>query len=470
MLNSMNRSLSDKLLIYSLGSVLGYQAVKFLGRLVFRDVITDAAKTIMTDLYDENLWELVSATTKYTPQVIAETNLRAQEGKVIKRPLGTPRKFPGLDQLMFNISQLHTMPTPLETPVNTKVCIGKACKRPLIIDIPVMIAGMAYGAALSEKAKIALAKGAGMAGTATNTGEGPFLPSERKAAKKLILQYNRGSWNKSDKTIRQADAVEIQFGQGATGGTGHKNNIGFFDFKLQKGFGVGLGKDAVLHARHAEIEHPSEIPRLVRRLKSIAGDIPIGAKIGAGKYLESDLKWLVNGGIDFVTIDGAEAATKGSAPILQDDFGVPTIFAVYRAAEFLRKNGLSNKVSLIASGKIQTPGDILKLLALGADAAYIGGISLFAMSHTQVLKALPFEPPTQVIWYDGKYAGKFNVASGAKNLAKYLKSCKEELVEGVRALGKTSAAQVNKDDLFALDELIAKGLGVSMAYSPYIPD
>ncbi len=466
----MNSKSSGKLLIYSLASILGYQAVKFLGRRMFRDVVTDAAKTIMTDLYDENLWELVSAVTKYTPQVITETNLRAQEGKVIKRPLGSPRKFPGLDQLMFNISQLHTMPTPLETPVDTKIIIGKACKRPLIIDLPVMVAGMAYGAALSEKAKVALAKGATLAGTATNTGEGPFLPSERKAAKKLILQYNRGSWNKSDNIIKQADAVEIQFGQGATGGTGHKNNIGFFDIKLQKGFGVGLGKDAVLHARHAEVPHPSQIPRLVSKLKSIAGDIPVGAKIGAGKYLEGDMEWLVNGGVDFITIDGAEAATKGSAPILQDDFGVPTVFAVDRAAEFLHKKGLNNQVSLIASGKIQTPGDILKVLALGADAAYIGGISLFALSHTQVLKALPFEPPTQVVWYDGKFSDKFDVATGAQHLFKYLKSCKEEIEEGVRALGKTSLSQVNKDDLFALDEPIAKGLGIAMAYTPYIPD
>lgn len=459
---------ANKLLLYSLGSLLGYQGIKFIGRRIFRDVSADAIKTLMTDLYDENMWEFVSATTKFTPQVVVETNLRSQEGKLIKRPLGSPKKFPSLDHLMFNIGQLHVMPTPLETPVDTKVVIGRKCTRPLEINLPIMISGMAYAAALSEQAKIALAKGASKAGTATNTGEGPFLPSERKAAKKLILQYNRGHWSKSDEIIQQADAIEIQFGQGATGGTGHVDNIGILDFKLQQGFEVGFGHDAILHSRHAEVSHPSEFPRLVRKLKDIAGDIPVGAKIGAGKYLEKDLEWLVNGGVDFITVDGAEAATKGSAPILQDDFGVPTIFAVNRAAEFLRQRKLSDEVSLIAAGKIRTPGDILKVLALGADAAYIGGAALLAVSHTQVLKAIPFEPPTQVVWYDGKYADAFDVAKGANNLANFLESCRKELVEGIRALGKTSVRQVNKEDLFSLDEFIAKGVGVPLAYEPFL--
>jgi len=105
---------------------------------------------------------------------------------------------------------------------------------------------------------------------------------------------------------------------------------------------------------------------------------------------------------------------------------------------------------------------------LGADAAYIGGAALFAVSHTQVLKAIPFEPPTQLVWYDGKNASQFNAAEGAKSLGKFLNSCREELIVGIRALGKTSVAQVNKEDLFALDEFVAKGVGVPTAYVPFI--
>lgn len=460
----------QKGLKYAVAFALGYQGTKIISRRFIKNTVQNTLKTLITDPYEENLWELVSSTTRSTPQVIVETNLRAVEGKVIERPLGTHKKFPSLDQLMFSIGQFHAMPTPLEIPVDTKVMIGKRCKKPLIIDIPIMVSAMAYGEALSEKAKVALAKGATMAGTAINSGEGPFLMTERIAANKFIFQYNRGNWSKEPAILQQADAIEIQFGQGAIGGAGHKLDSSKIDRALRKGFGLIPGQDAIVHSRQPEINHPAELPKLVQKLKGIAGDIPIGAKIGAGKYLEKDLEWLAGANIDFVTVEGGEGATKGSAPILQDDFGVPSIFAINRAANYLRKHNLQDRISLIAAGKMRTPGDVLKALALGADAVYMGTMALFAVSHSQSIKVLPFEPPTQLVWYDGKYQKKFKVNEGAKSLANFLTSCNAEIIEGVRALGKTSIKEVSKEDLFALDELTAKGIEVPLAYQEYSPD
>ncbi|MBS3975549.1 MAG: FMN-binding glutamate synthase family protein [Syntrophomonadaceae bacterium] len=460
----------QKGLKYAVAFALGYQGARLISRQLIKNTGRGTLKTLMTDPYDENLWELVSATARSTPQIIVETNLRAEEGKAIQRPMGSYRKFPSLDQLMFNIGQLHVMPTPLEIPVDTKVMIGKRCKKPLIIDIPIMVSAMAYGKGLSEKAKVALAKGATMVGTAINSGEGPFLMAERKAASKFIFQYNRGNWSKEPAVLQQADAIEIQFGQGAIGGTGHRIDSSKFGPALRNSYKLLPGQDAIVHSRQPEINHPAELPKLVQKIKGIAGDIPIGAKIGAGKYLEKDLEWLAWANIDFVTVEGGEGATKGSPPILQDDFGVPSIFAINRAANYLRKHNLQDRISLIAAGKMRTPGDVLKALALGADAVYMGSMALFAVSHTQVLKAVPFEPPTQLVWYDGKYQKKFNVNEGAKSLAKFLTSCNEEIIEGIRALGKTSIKEVSKEDLFALDELTAKGIEVPLAYQEYSPD
>ena len=94
----------------------------------------------------------------------------------------------------------------------------------------------------------------------------------------------------------------------------------------------------------------------------------------------------------------------------------------------------------------------------------MGSINLFVISHLQVAKVLPFEPPTQLLWYGGKGEGKFKVNEGANNLCKFLQSCREELIEGVRGLGKTSIGEVNKDDLFALDEFTARGLGIPLCH------
>ncbi|NLZ39585.1 MAG: FMN-binding glutamate synthase family protein [Firmicutes bacterium] len=421
----------------------------------------------MEDPYDENLWELISAGTRIGWQNVVETNLRSATGKAISRPMGSPKKFPSLDDLVFTFAQLYNMPTPLEEAIDTKVTIGKKAKKPFTVEIPILIAPMAYGEALSKKAKIALAKGAAMAGTATNTGEGPFLPEERQAAKYLIYQYNRGDWGKTPEIIRQCDAVEIQIGQGALGGVGHVMYAKEIDKELRKAFNFPPGKDAVAHSRQPEVKEPEDFALLVKKLKDIGSGIPVGVKMAAGKHLEADLRILCEAGIDFISMEGAEAATKASVPILQDDFGVPIAFAITRAANWLKENGYKDQVTLIASGKMRTPGDVLKACALGADAVYIGAVALFALSHTQVLKPLPFEPPTQIVWHGAKYASKFKIDEGAKNLHRFLLACKDEIEKGIKALGKTCLSEVGREDLMALNELIGKGCGIKMVYEAF---
>ena len=457
-----------KAVLTGVGALTGTVAAGLLARGVVNRTHDSALKILMDDTYDENMWELVSAAMRIGVQQVVETNLRSSEGKVIGRPMGTPKKFPGMDDLMFSIAQLYIMPTPLEEKIDTRVVIGKKAKKPMVVQIPIMIAPMAYGVALSKKAKVALAKGAAKAGTSTNTGEGPFLPEERKAAKYLIYQYNRGDWDKTPEIIRQCDAVEIQIGQGAIGGVGHVMQAKDIDKELRKAFKFPKGKDAVAHSRQPGLENPQDFTSLVEKVRLMGKGIPVGVKMAAGKHLEADLAYVCDAGIDFISLEGAEAATKASAPILQDDFGVPMIFAINRAAQWLEKHGYKDRVTLIASGRMRTPGDVLKACALGADACYMGAVALFAMSHSQVLKALPYEPPTQVVWYHGKYKQKFNVSEGAKYLSQFLASCKEEFDEAIKALGKTSLKEVNRQDLMALNELVSKGCNIPMVYEPFL--
>lgn len=421
-------------------------------------------KTVMTDPYEENIWEFVSAAHRTGLQKIVETNLRAHTGRLLERPFGSPWRFPGTDGLVFNLAQLARLPVDESVTVDTRVTLGPRAARPLKISMPLIVSGMAYGLALSEKAKIALAKGASLAGTATNTGEGPFLPSEREAARHLIVQYNRGGWNYNPLILKQADMVEIQFGQAAIAGLGHSTNYDEIPPKGRRLLGLKPGQAAVTHARMPGIKNPKkDLPPLVARLRRLTGGVPIGAKIGASNDLEKDLAILLDAGVDFIAIDGAGAASKGSPPIIQDDFGVPTVYAVNRAAAFLKKQGVKDRVSLIAGGGLVTPGDFLKTLALGADAVYIGTIALFALTHTQVLKAMPWEPPVQVVFARGRYQDKLDADQAAHNLANFLWACNAEIMEGVRALGKKSVRQVNKSDLAALDPVTARALGVPLA-------
>lgn len=449
-------------------TLLGVKGLKYTGRKISKELVKESIKIFMTDLYEENLWEFVSASTRVGVQKIIETNLRAEQGTIIERPLGSPKKFPSFDSLMFNFAQLKTLPTPGDMPIDMSVIIGPQATRPLLLKTPIIVAGMAYGYALSEAFKVALAKGSRLAGTATNTGEGPWLESERKAAKYLILQYNRGHWSKESGILKQADAIEIQLGQGAIGGVAHIMKAASLDKKLQKAFHVKPGENAVIHARQPQVKEPKNLRRLINDLRNISEGVPVGVKMAAGKYIEADLEIAIDSGVDFIALCGAAAATKGSSPILQDDFGLPTIFALSRAAHFIAEQGVKDQVSLIAGGKLLTPGDYLKAIALGADAVYVGTMALFAATHTQALKALPFEPPTQVAWYNGKLQHKFKVEQGAKNLANYINSCTLEMMEGIKALGKISLNEVNIDDLMSLDPLIAKATGIEPAYGCFL--
>lgn len=455
--------LVKKLIVNSSLGIAGTIGAVWLGRKLIKKTSNSILKRIMTDPYAENLWEFVSASRKYGLQTIVETNLRTQAGSLINRPLGSPKKFPNLNNVMFNFAQISTPPTDEGIIPDTSVVIGPCAKKPMKIKMPILIAAMAYGLSLSEKAKIALAKGSSLAGIATNSGEGPFLKSERRAAEKLILQYGRAKWNKTPEILQQGDMIEIYFGQGASGGVGHYINDTDINWLVRKRMGLKWGEKGVVHAIvPAIINNKQSIKDLVDQLREITGGVPIGGKIAAGKFLEKDLEILIETGVDFISIAGAEAGTKNTPPILEDDFGLPLFWALCRAGSFFEKNKLKNKVSLLVSGGLSTPGDFLKAIALGADAVYVGSIALFALAHTQVLKAMPWEPPPEVVFFKGKYQHKLNVEKSAKNLAKFLGSCQEEMQEGLRALGKTNIGELSKKDLFALDQLTAETAGIPL--------
>ena len=449
-----------------LGAAAG---AKYLGRFVIDKVHDRFLKIITTDLYDENLWEAVSSTMRIGPQVVLETELRADRAKLVERPMGPVNQFPGLDDLKFNFAQLNTLPTEIDTEIDFSLTIGKYAKKPLRLNQFMMLAPMAYGIAMSKSVKIAMAKACGAAGAAYHTGAGAAIMEVMNLADKVIFQYDRGNWPKSHQALLKSHAVQIQLGQGAYGGVGSMMKSNMIDNPLRKEFKISKDQDLITHSRQPEVQSPEDLKQLVDKLRNFTDGVPIGVKIAAGKYLEADLYWACTSGVDFVVVDGAEAATKGSPPILQDDFGVPTVFAIDRAAKWMEKHGFKDRISLIASGRIRTPGDALKVRALGADACQIGAIALVALSHNQVHKPLPFEPPTALTWYGEVFADRFDIETGAKSVQNFFESCKLEMAEGIRALGKTSLSQVNREDLMTTNEMFAKGLGIPMVYDAFDP-
>lgn len=431
---------------------------------VMDEIVDHYMKRMIQDPYTEHAFSMFTTMQKLTPRAIIEAGMRAESGKAINRTLGSPIVLSDWDKILLNPVHMFRMPTEDSVLIQTGVTIGPQAKKPLNLEIPILISGMSYGGALSLKVKLALARGASMAGTATNSGEAPLVDEERREAKLFIGQYHRGGWMNDDESLRQLDAIEIQFGQGALAAAPMSMASEQIEEDLRIANKLKPGENAAIHSRISGVNKTEDIITLVQNLKNKYG-VPVGIKICATHFMERELEVAIQAGVDYFVVDGAEAGTQGGPPTLLDDVGLPTLFALARTVQYLEERGVKQSISIIASGGLTTPGHFLKAMALGADAVYIGSIALIAL-QTQATKTLPPEQPQQVPINWGKFKEDLDVEKGAEHLANFLKSSVEEMKLVAYTLGKTDLAQINKMDLVTVDRDLAQILRIDYAGFP----
>jgi glutamate synthase domain-containing protein 2 len=429
-------------------------------------LVDDAMEKMLTAKYAENPFVMLTAMEKLTPAAIIEAGMRAETGKELERPLGSPVNLDPWEKVLLNPKQLFQLPSEDPNQINTQTVIGPQAGKPLNLDIPIMITGMSYGASVSLPFKVALAKGASKAGTATNTGESAVTDEEREAAKYLIGQYNRGGWLNTPEQLKLVDAIEVQFGQAAWGGgvteTTKSDKVGP---ELRKLWNIEKGQDAVIHARMPGTASVEDIINLINGLKS-EYDVPVGVKIAGSDYIEYELEVISKTDADYIVIDGFGGGTAGATVTLEDNLGLPLLYCLPRAIQWLEDNNMRNRFTVIASGRLKTPGHFLKALALGADAVYIGSIAITAALHTQVIKPLPQTTPPQLILYDGTLKDELDVDRAAQCLANFLQSCIAEMRLAAQALGKNAVNEINSDDLVSVDRELSESLRIRYAGTP----
>lgn len=433
-------------------------------RVLVNRSIDHVVRRLFSEPYTKNLTEGLAALRKFTVQATLENELRSSTGQALEKPIGTARPFPNFDGLVFSPAPLDRGANDKAIPVALETVLGRSAARPLRISSPVMIAAMGYGVALKKPFARALAKGASLAGTAYNAGQGPVLPEFRALAEHLILQYHSAPWRAPGDLLETADMIEVRLGQGANAGCGTVVSTRGMAPQTLQDFDEGFNESAELYipAGIRGVKTARQLRRLVLELRALGKGCPVAVKLAASHSLEHDLGIVLEAEADVVVIDGAQGGTHASPAILVDDFGIPTLHALCRATRFLRQQGAAGRVNLVVSGGIRTPGDMLKAVALGADAVYIGTAALFAATHLQITKAIPFEPPTQVAWENSGTLSVFDEDAGAASLARFLTSCAEEMRDGIRALGKSSLAEVNERDLVAWDVEAARITGLDL--------
>jgi glutamate synthase domain-containing protein 2 len=398
----------------------------------------------------------------YTLMTLLATAERAKTGLPLSEPLGSSRDFRDFQDLMFVPAMF---PSPDGTQVNTTVTLGKNARKPFVVPVPFLVSAYGYGVSVSKQIKIALAKGATLGGTATNSGEGGYLREERQNAERYIVQYNRAGWGNRPEELADCDMVEIRMGQGASAGTGYTIRSRDIGGELRSHMGLADGQDAIMPWRFPGVNNEHDLRRLVREIRDMTQGLPVALKIAAGD-VGRDLEMALHSEVDVIVLDGAQAGTASSPEMTINNFGVPTLYALVTASRFLKRKGARDKVSLVVAGGIRDSGDVLKAVALGADAVYLGYAVLFSLIYTQLEDLDPATSPLEMEVYAGKQTHKLKIDEAAQSVGNFLRATAAELELAIKSLGKSRLDQVTRDDLVALDREIAEITGVRLAYEP----
>ncbi len=395
-----------------------------------------------------------SATARTDPSCrhMDEIHEMAVSGASLHAAMGTTLPMPGWDDILILGAQLATLPLDDDAPVVTTTVIGKHAKRPLILENPVYVSHMSFGA-LSKEGKIALAKGSAAAHTAMCSGEGGILPEERDAAYRYIFEYVPNLYSVTDENLRTADAVEIKIGQGTKPGMGGHLPGSKVTAEIAAVRGKAQGQDVQSPSHFADIRTKEDLKARVSDLRARSDGRPIGIKIAAG-HIERDLEVCVFAEPDFITIDGRGGATGSSPLSLRDAASVPTVYALYRARKYL--DAVHSDISLVITGGLRVSSDFAKALAMGADAVAVASGALIAAGCQQYRICGTGNCPVGIATQDESLRARLSGDAAAARVANYLNVSLEELKMFARVTGHTNVHDLGVLDLCTISREISE--------------
>ena len=327
---------------------------------------------------------------------VQEIYKQANSGGVLLSSMGNPKKFPVYwDRILINASQVTNPPIdPLREPMETKVFLGKKpekirrkengdlCCDPapqLELGMPVMFSAMSYGS-ISYNAHASLARAATELGIYYNTGEGGLHEDFYVYGPNTIVQVASGRFGVHEDYLNAGAAIEIKMGQGAKPGIGGHLPGAKIVGEVSKTRMVPEGSDAISPAPHHDIYSIEDLRQLVFSLKEATEyQKPVIVKVAAVHNIAAIASGIARSGADIIAIDGFRGGTGAAPTRIRDNVGIPIELALAAVDQRLRDEGIRNQVSLVAGGSVRSASDVVKAIALGADACYISTAALLAM-------------------------------------------------------------------------------------------
>ena len=332
----------------------------------------------------------------WSNQTIREVYKQAESGAVLLSSMGTPNAYPVyFDKMLINASQV-TNPSidPLREPMETRVYLGgkpehieRGADGKLInnlppqlqLSVPVMFSAMSYGS-ISYNAHESLARAATELGIYYNTGEGGLHEDFYKYGPNTIVQVASGRFGVHKDYLEAAAAIEIKMGQGAKPGIGGHLPGEKITGDVSRTRMIPEGSDAISPAPHHDIYSIEDLRQLVYSLKEVTDyKKPVIVKVAAVHNIAAIASGIARSGADIISIDGFRGGTGAAPTRIRDNVGIPVELALASVDRRLRDEGIRNNVSLVVGGSIRSSSDVVKAVALGADACYIGTAALLAL-------------------------------------------------------------------------------------------
>ena len=327
---------------------------------------------------------------------IREIYKQASSGGVLLSSMGNPKPLPVYwDKILINASQVTNPPIdPLREPMETRVYLGRkpsAIRRDaqgriiddmppqLALSMPVMFSAMSYGS-ISYNAHASLARAAEALGVYYNTGEGGLHEDFYRYGANTIVQVASGRFGVHEGYLNAGAAIEIKMGQGAKPGIGGHLPGAKIVGDVSRTRMIPEGADAISPAPHHDIYSIEDLRQLVYSLKEATRyEKPVIVKVAAVHNIAAIASGIARSGADIIAIDGFRGGTGAAPTRIRDNVGIPIELALAAVDQRLRDEGIRGNVSLVVGGSIRSASDVVKAVALGADACYIATAALLAM-------------------------------------------------------------------------------------------
>jgi glutamate synthase domain-containing protein 2 len=368
--------------------------------------------------------------------------------------------LPKWESIQFLPAQLYKKPLLDEAEVSTKVVIGPRANKPLTLDIPIFVSDMSFGA-LSREAKIALAKGAEMAGTGICSGEGGMLPDEQANNSRYLYELASAKFGFSWDKLEKVQAFHFKGGQGAKTGTGGHLPGDKVKGEIAEVRGLKEGNTAISPSTFTDFKNAQDFKDFGYEVRKVSGGIPVGFKIAAS-HLEKDLEFALETGVDYIILDGRGGGTGAAPTVLRDNINVPTIPALARARKFLDESGAKD-VTLVVTGGLRIAEDFAKALMLGADAIAVSNSALQAIGCLGMRACHTNNCPVGVATQKENLRSRLVVQNSANQLNNFFNASNDLIKVVARSCGYDDISKFNKDDLSTFDHNMHRLTGISYA-------